>query len=295
MIYTVTLNPSIDYSLYPSSFKPGEISRSQFEKYTFGGKGLNVSAILKRLGVENCALGFCGGFSGREIERLVLRAGISCDFCEVFENSRINVKIISEEESAINAAGPVIRLSEEEELLSKLSFLSKEDTVIISGKSPESESGKLLENVIEAASACRLIADMEGKELSLALSTNPFLVKPNKEELAAFFGKENISDEEVCALAKELRALGAQNVLVSLGKDGAILLADDGKTYRAKAPKVDVVSTVGAGDSCLAGFVAGLSRGYTFALLLSMAAGAAMAQSPHLAEAEEIMQVFSQM
>lgn len=295
MIYTVTLNPSIDYSVYPECFRTGEILRSQYEKYTFGGKGLNVSAILTRLGVENCALGFCGGFSGREIERLARRAGILCDFCEIFETSRINVKIISEEESAINALGPMIRLSEEEKLLEKLSGLSGDDTVIISGKSPQSESGRLLENVIEAASKSRLIADMEGKDLSLALSEKPFLVKPNKEELSAFFGKESMSGDEVVVYARKLKELGAQNVFVSLGKDGALLVAEDGQVYRAKAPEVKAVSTVGAGDSCLAGFVAGYDRGYEFALALAMAAGAATAQSPYLAEAEEIMQIFSQM
>ncbi len=295
VIYTLTLNPSIDYSMLVGQFREGEINRSSAEVSGFGGKGINVSAILTRLGVENCALGFCGGFSGKEIERLARLSGLKCDFCEISGNSRINVKIISEKETAINGNGPYIRLEEEKKLILKLSALSENDTVIISGKSPESESGRLLENVINATAHTRLVADMEGDDLLFAIEKKPFLIKPNREELQGIFQKENLSDGEIAECAASLRGKGAKNVLVSLGKEGAILAADDGKLYRVRAPHVDVVSTVGAGDSCLAGFMAGYPNGISFALSLSMAAGAATAQSAALAETEEIMKIFSEM
>ena len=295
MIYTITLNPSIDYSMFPEKFLEGEINRSEAELTTFGGKGINVSAILSRLGVENRALGFVGGFSGKEIERLARRSGIECDFCEISENSRINVKVISDCETAINGKGPFIREGEERELLEKLSALSEEDTVIISGKSPESESGELLTNIIEASAHTRLVADMEGDDLLFAVERKPFLIKPNREELEALFGKTLGDEGKVASFAAELRARGAKNVLVSLGGDGAILAADDGKIYRARAPRVEVKSTVGAGDSCLAGFVAGYDKGFSFALSLAMAAGSATAASTALAEGEEIMRIFSEM
>ena len=295
MIYTLTLNPSIDYSMFPVLFSAGEINRSEEELVSFGGKGINVSAILSRLGVENRALGFVGGFSGKEIERLSCRAGIECDFCEISENSRINVKIISDKETAINGKGPLIREEEEQKLLEKLSALSEEDTVIISGKSPESESGELLCRVIDAAAHTRLVADMEGEDLLFAIERKPFLIKPNREELEAISGRTLSDEGEVARLAAELRARGAKNVLVSLGGDGAILAADDGKIYRARAPRVEVRSTVGAGDSCLAGFIAGYDKGFDFALSLAMAAGSATAASAALAEGEEIMKIFSEM
>ncbi|MBQ5777259.1 MAG: hexose kinase, partial [Oscillospiraceae bacterium] len=276
-------------------FSAGEINRSEEELVSFGGKGINVSAILSRLGVGNRALGFVGGFSGKEIERLSRRAGIECDFCEISENSRINVKIISDKETAINGKGPLIREEEEQKLLEKLSALSEEDTVIISGKSPESESGELLCRVIDAAAHTRLVADMEGEDLLFAIERKPFLIKPNREELEAISGRTLSDEGEVARLAAELRARGAKNVLVSLGGDGAILAADDGKIYRARAPRVEVRSTVGAGDSCLAGFIAGYDKGFDFALSLAMAAGSATAASAALAEGEEIMKIFSEM
>ncbi len=295
MIYTITLNPSIDYLMYPKSFSDGKINRSEKEIANFGGKGLNVSSVLSSLGVENRALGFAGGFSGREIIRLAHRAGIECDFCEIAEDSRINVKIISDSETAINGSGPLVRLEEEKKLLLKLSALSSEDTVIVSGKSAMSESGNLLRGIIDTVSHTRLIADMEGDDLLYATEKGAFLIKPNREELLALFGEEDTSDETVVRCAGKLKELGAENVLVSLGGDGAILLSDDGKVYRMRAPQIEVKSTVGAGDSCLAGFVAGYEKGPEFALSLAMAAGAATTASEGIASAEEIIGVLSEM
>ncbi len=295
MVYTITLNPSIDYLMYPKSFAVGAINRSDCERALFGGKGLNVSFVLSALGVKNRALGFAGGFSGKEIIRLASRAGIECDFCEIADDSRINAKIISDSETAINGKGPFIRQSEEEALLKKLSELSEEDTVILSGKGVDSESGALLCNITEAVSHTRFIADMEGEDLLRAIEKKPFLIKPNRDELLAIFGEEDATDEACAGYACKLQQKGAQNVLVSLGGDGAILASDDGKIYRMRAPRVEVVSTVGAGDSCLAGFVAGYDRGAEFALALAMAAGAATAASEGIADAEEILKILSEM
>lgn len=295
MIYTVTLNPSIDYSLYMKCFLKGEINRSENEVVSFGGKGLNVSAMLRNLGVGSTALGFCGGFTGKEIERLVKKHGIKCDFTEIRDMSRINVKILDDNESAINGKGPFIRLEEEEELIGKLASLSEEYTVIISGKSVESESGKLLERVLSASSHTRLVIDMAGDDLSLALRYKPFLIKPNREELSALFEKNTMSEEELCQSARELLSRGVGNILLSLGGDGAMLFTGEGKAYRARAPRIEVVNTVGAGDSLLAGFLAGEERGVELALALAVAAGSATAASSGIADGTSVMEIFSEM
>lgn len=295
MIYTVTLNPSIDYSVFPAEFRTGEINRSEREVHSFGGKGINVSAMLANLGTESCALGFVGGFSGAEIERLARRAGVECDFCEISEPSRINVKIISDTESAVNGKGPFIRLEEERELLEKLSCLTEEDTVVVSGSAPESESGALLQNVLDAAENARLVVDMDGAALKYAIEKKPYLIKPNYEELCTLFGKAEMSDNEVASAAAGLRREGVGNVLVSLGGRGALLASSDGNIYRVAAPQVDVVSTVGAGDSFLAGFLAGEERGAQFALSLASAAGSATAACERIADAADVMEIFARM
>ncbi len=295
MIYTVTLNPSVDYSVFPERFRAGEINRSEREVHSFGGKGINVSAMLANLGVESTALGFIGGFSGREIERLAMRAGVKCDFCGIGEPSRINVKIISDTESAVNGKGPFICLEEENALLEKLATLTEEDTVIVSGSAPESESGALLKNVLDSTENARLVVDMDGASLKYALTKRPYLIKPNHEELCALFGKAKMSDNEVAAAAAELREEGISNVLVSLGGRGALLASSDGNIYRVAAPQVDVVSTVGAGDSFLAGFLAGEERGAQFALALASAAGSATAACEGIADAADVMGIFARM
>ncbi len=289
LIYTITLNPSIDYSVFPSRMSLGQINRSEHELSSYGGKGINVSVMLNNLGVDNVALGFVGGYSGREIVRLLHRRGIRCDFTEVNDDSRINIKIISDAETAVNGKGPFIRLEEEEALLCKLKALDKDDIVILSGSPCESESGKLIENVIAAVSHTRFVADMEGKSLALAIEKKPFLIKPNDEELSALLGRKEMSEEELIAGAVALRGDGVGNVLVSRGKDGAILAADDGNVYKMKSPEIEVISTVGAGDSLLAGFVAGLDRGFPFALGLGIAAGSATAASEEIADGQEVL------
>ncbi|MBQ7054358.1 MAG: hexose kinase, partial [Oscillospiraceae bacterium] len=283
------------YSVFPAEFRAGEINRSEREVHSFGGKGINVSAMLTNLGAESTALGFIGGFSGREIERLARRAGVKCDFCEISEPSRINVKIISDTESAVNGKGPFVRLEEERAFIEKLASLSEKDTVVVSGSAPESESGSLLQNVLDAAEKARLVVDMDGAALEYALTKKPYLIKPNYEELCALFGKAEMSDNEVAAAAAGLRRDGVGNVLVSLGGRGALLASSDGNIYRVAAPQVDVVSTVGAGDSFLAGFLAGEERGAQFALSLAAAAGSATAACERIADAADVMEIFARM
>ncbi|MBQ6846420.1 MAG: 1-phosphofructokinase family hexose kinase [Oscillospiraceae bacterium] len=298
MIYTITLNPSIDYSMTVKDMNVTKINRSEEELSSFGGKGINVSAMLGNLGIDSTALGFSGGYTGMEIERLCKRCGIACDFVKIREDSRINVKILSESECAINGKGPMIYLEEEEELLKKLSALSEKDMVILSGNAPESESGKLLENVMEAVSHTIFVADMDGVNLDLAIDKRPYLIKPNEYELAALFGKERFLEErEIIAAAANLRDEGVKNVLVSCGGSGAILAAEDGNFYKIKAPEVQVVNTVGAGDSLLAGFVAARERGkpFDFSLALAVASGSATAASSGIAEGEMVLSLLADM
>lgn len=293
VIYTVTLNPSIDYLMHPDSFSAGALNRSEYEKHTYGGKGINVSAMLSNLGVPNVALGFVGGYSGKEIERLCLRAGVECDFCEISEPSRINVKVCAAPETEINGKGPFIRLEEERELLGRLSALSEEDTVVISGSAPESESGELLENVLEACRSVRLVADMSGRSLEAAIKRKPHLIKPNIAELCELLGVSEMTEKEAASAAIRLREQGVGNVAVSLGKQGALLASEDGNIYRMRAPEIVPVSTVGAGDSFLAGFLAGEANSPQFALALGVAAGSATASCDGIADGALVMEVFS--
>ena len=295
VIYTVTLNPSIDYLMHPAAFSAGEINRSEYEKHTYGGKGINVSAMLANLGVKTRALGFVGGYSGEEIAHLARRAGIECDFCKICEPSRINVKICASPETEINGKGPFIRIEEERLLLEKLYELTEEDTVIISGSAPESESGVLVENVLDACGMARIVADMSGEALQSAIMRRPYLIKPNIAELCELFGTSEMTEEEVAGAAAKLRSQGVRNVAVSLGEKGAILASEDENIYRMRAPQIDVVSTVGAGDSFLAGFLAGEKNSPQFALALGVAAGSATASCDGIADGALVMDIFSKM
>ncbi len=288
MIYTVTTNPALDYLMYTESAKLGQVNRSTSERIFVGGKGINVSIILSRLGVLNTALGFAGGFTGDEICRRIALAGVLCDFVRTDGQSRINVKLRSDEETAINGKGPLVSYADEEKLLEKLRLAGEGDIVVISGASANSESGKLTENILKAASKAKIVADMEGDELLMSLPYEPLLIKPNAEELAQIFGKDELRDEEIVSCAFELREKGARNVLVSLGSRGAILAAEDGGIYRKEALRGEVKSTVGAGDSMVAGFISALPLGYRRALEVAVAAGSATAFSDDLASVEEL-------
>lgn len=296
MIYTLTANPSLDYLVYADGFKAGKINRSTSEKLLCGGKGINVSVMLSRLGVQNTALGFVGGFVGREIERLVKAEGVICDFTEIFETSRINVKIFSQDETALNARGPHVSEEEQNELFEKLSALEEDDMLVFSGKlTAGAEKEELLTKALSANRRPKLAVDMEGEDLKTAIEYRPYLIKPNVDELCGIFGTDRMDENDIASAARKLQKEGCENVLVSRGKDGAILASDDGNIYRIKAPQGRVISTVGAGDSMLAGFLAGISRGAQYALALGTAAGSATAFSEGLAGAEEVCGVLCSM
>mgnify|MGYP004657736577 CR=1 FL=1 len=294
MIYTLTANPSLDYLLYAESFNAGKINRSRSEKLICGGKGINVSVMLSRLGVRNTALGFVGGFVGEEIKRLVRAEGVICGFTEISHNSRINVKIFSESETALNACGPFVSEEEENVLLERLAELGEDDTLVFSGKLAGDSVG-FLEKTLSINRKPKLVVDMEGEDLKKAIEYRPYLIKPNEEELCALFGTDCMDEEKTAAAASKLRREGCENVLVSRGESGAILASDDGNIYRIKAPRGKVISTVGAGDSMLAGFLAGISRGAEYALALGTAAGSATAFSEDLADSETVCRVLCSM
>ncbi len=290
MIYTITTNPSLDYSMHLARFTEGAVNRSVREDITFGGKGINVSVVLARLGIESVALGFVAGFVGDEIERRVCAEGVACDFVHTEGQSRINVKLYAECESAVNGAGPRISIEDEKLLLKKLKNVGKDDIVILSGASASSEGGNLTENVLEVAKDAKIVVDMEGEALNMALSYRPFLIKPNLEELSGLFPDCDITEDNVAYFASRLRERGAENVLVSLGERGAILAASDGRIYRKEAPKGELKSTVGAGDSMVAGFIGSIEHGFLRALENAVAAGSATAFSEGLASKSALLE-----
>lgn len=297
MIYTVTFSPAIDYVVYMDDLKQGETNRSKRETYHFGGKGINVSTVLSRLNVKNTAMGFVSGFTGQALEEGLCEAGLDTDFVHLEEGiTRINIKIKTDQETEINAQGATIPKEKLEELLGKLDALSQGDTLIVSGNVPNTLPKDIYETMMARLDGrgIRLVADATGPLLKKILKYRPFLIKPNKRELEELTGGEIRTEQELAARAKALQDQGARNVLVSLGGDGAYLLCEDGASYRMEAIEVKAVNTVGAGDSMIAGFLAGYlkSGDYRCALRLGVAAGAATACSEGLAERETIMELF---
>lgn len=282
MIYTVTLNPSLDYIVRLPSFTPGEVNRSLGETIVVGGKGINVSVMLHALGVESTALGFVAGFSGEEIRRLLRKGDIHERFITLHEGfSRINVKLKTDVESEINGAGPVIAPEELAALKTMLSDLRDGDTLVLSGSVPQSVSQSIYREIAEMLvhKDVMIAVDASGALLSDILPFHPFLIKPNHHELGAFFGVTIENAEQAVHYAKRMQQRGARNVLVSMAGDGAVLVSMDGDVYGASAPKGEVINSVGAGDSMLAGFLAGYLDGgsYERALALGIAAGSASA------------------
>lgn len=291
MIYTVTFNPAIDYVMYADTIQSGETNRSSSEEIYFGGKGINVSLVLKELGVESKALGFIAGFTGLAIEEYLEKTGIKTDFVKLDRGfSRINVKIKSGEETEINGRGPDIPSDKVEEFLLKTDEIKNGDTLILSGSIPGSMPNDIYEKILEKLSCkdIRIVVDATGDLLKNTLKYKPFLIKPNKDELAELFGKNLETKEDIITCAKKLKEMGAQNVLVSMACDGAILLDAEGKVHATSAKKGTVVNSVGAGDSMVAGFLAGAHKGYDYALKLGNASGAATAFSKGLASKAEI-------
>ena len=305
MIYTITFNPALDYITQVENFKIGEINRTKTETILPGGKGLNVSIVLKNLGIENTALGFVAGFTGEELIRKLETQGVKTDFVKVKDGiTRINVKISSVndnsvEETALNGMGPQITKENIEELMNKIQNMTVDDFVILSGSIPKNIDNNIYEKICEILNekGITFIVDSTQELLINVLKYKPFLIKPNKEELKETVKRNIHTKEDIINSAKTLQEMGAQNVLVSLGDDGAILLTREGKTYYSEAPKGDVVNTVGSGDSMVAGFLAGYykAKDYEYALKMGVSAGSASAFSVELATKEKVDSILKQL
>lgn len=293
MIYTLTLNPSLDYTIVLDNFHIGKVNRTAEENLYPGGKGINVSIVLKRLGVESVALGFLAGFTGDEIERLAKEAGCSTDFIRLKDGySRINVKIRMGKESEINARGPEITGEDMDALFGRLDGLAPEDLLVLAGSIPAGLPSDSYERILRRLKEKKVkaVVDAEKDLLVNALKYRPFLIKPNRDELGAIFGVKLKSGDEIIHYAKRLQKMGAENVLVSMAGDGAILAASDGRILRALPPSGKVVNSVGSGDSMVAGFLAGYLHTGDFenALKVGICAGSATAFSEWLAPPDRI-------
>lgn len=293
MIYTVTANPAVDYTIFIQDLKIGKVNKAQKEAILYGGKGINVSIVLKNLGISSTALGFTAGFTGQAIEDGVSALGIKTDFIRLRSGTnRINIKIRSAEETDINGHGPDIPDDAINELLAKTEKAGDGDILILSGSVPDNCPHDLYERIMEKIRKrdVKVIVDATKDLLLNTLKYEPFLIKPNEYELGDLFGKNIESDEEITLYARKLQEKGARNVLVSLGQKGAVLFTETGELFRQAAPIGTVVNTVGAGDSMVAGFIAGyLDRNdYIYALKMGVAAGSASAFSLGLAKKEMI-------
>lgn len=291
MIYTVTFNPALDYAMHIKCLKFGETNRSFFEEITIGGKGINVSVILNRLGMENIALGFVAGFTGEELKDKAREIGIKTDFITLKKGeTRINVKLKGETETEINAKGPYIDECALKEFFKKIENIKNGDTLVLSGSVPSSLPNDIYEQILEKLKDknIKICVDATGDLLKNTLKYKPFVIKPNVAELEELAGLKLETREAIISAAKTLQDMGALNVLVSMGKDGAILLDSSGNTYYERAKDIELVNSVGSGDSMLAGFIFGAEKGFEYALKLGNAAGGATAASHTLATKEEI-------
>ena len=302
MIYSVTFNPSLDYIVNVPGFTCGRVNRTREEKIFPGGKGINVSMVLKNLGYENTALGFYAGFTGNELQRLVEEKGICADFIPVAEGmSRINVKIRGDEESEINGQGPAILDDDIEKLYEKLERLRDGDILVMAGSIPDVMPQTIYMDIMKylADRNLKIVVDATKDLLVNVLQYHPFLIKPNNHELGEIFGVTLKERSEVIPYAKKLQKMGAKNVLISMAGDGAVLVAEDGNIYESEAPKGKVVNSVGAGDSMVAGFLAGYlqSGSYQDAFHMGVCTGSASAFSEELAtkaEVEQLLKSFAQ-
>ncbi len=299
MIYTVTFNPAVDYVVKTGDMELGAVNRSNSEEIYFGGKGINVSFVLKELGIDSKALGFIAGFTGDAIKKGVEEKGIDSDFVQL-ENgfSRINIKIKSGEETELNGQGPHIDDKAIKELFNKLDNLKDGDTIVLAGSIPNTLPSDIYEQILQHISGknIKAVVDATGELLLKVLKYKPFLIKPNNHELGEMFGVKLNSMEEITEYADKLQAMGAQNVLISMAGDGAILIDEYGKRHVCGVCKGTVRNSVGAGDSMVAGFIAGIQEGdYEYALKLGTATGGATAFSDGLAEKKEIFELLEQL
>lgn len=299
MVYTVTFNPAVDYIVHTKELRAGATNRSDSEEIYFGGKGINVSIVLSELGVKSKALGFVAGFTGAAIERGVSEKGIDADFVHLSGGfSRINVKIKSDEETELNGQGPKIPDEAVQQLFAKLDELQDGDTLVLAGSIPSSLPSDIYERILARLSGrkIRTVVDATKDLLVKVLKYQPFLIKPNNFELGEIFGVELHTADEIVKYAEKLHEMGARNVLVSMAGDGAVLLDETGKTHVCGVCRGTVKNSVGAGDSMVAGFIAGCEKaGYEYALKLGTAAGGATAFSEGLATKEKINELLQQL
>lgn len=298
MIFTVTFNPSLDYIVRVDEMRLGTINRTNYEQLLPGGKGINVSIVLGNLGHPSRALGFSAGVTGAALEKLLADTGVDADLVHVKAGfTRINAKVKAVEETELNGQGPRIAPEDVDALFSKLDVLGQDDTLVISGSVPNTLPSDMYEQVMErlAGRGVRIVVDAERDLLTRVLPYRPFLVKPNNHELGDIFGVTLKTRDEVVPYARRMQEMGAQNVLVSMAGEGGVLVAADGQVYQSPAAKGTVVNSVGAGDSCVAGFLAGLMEtgSYQTAFRMGLAAGSASAFSDHLATRPEVEDLMS--
>lgn len=298
MVYTLTFNPALDFIMKVDNLSTDDINRTTSEEILYGGKGINVSAILRELDIDSVSLGFIAGFTGGELKRLMEEDGLKSDFVELDEGmTRINVKVRSDKELDINSGGPNIPQAKIDELFMKLDALKEGDYLILAGSVPSSIPDDIYSRIIEkvVSKGVKVAVDTTGDKLMNTLKYKPFLIKPNHHELGEIFGKTLKDTEEIIHYAKELQKLGAVNVIVSRGGDGSILVDENGCEYIAPAVPGKLVSSVGCGDSMVAGFIAGTLKKpgeYGDALKLATACGSATAFSIRLARKEEINAIY---
>ena len=297
MIYTITFNPSLDYIVSAKNFEMGKTNRTTGEQLLAGGKGINVSTVLHNLGIENTALGFVAGFTGKEIVRMTAEMGLVSDFI-MLENgfSRINVKMKDFDGTELNGMGPVIDEAAMEKLWHQLEGLGEGDILVLAGSISKGMSSSVYGDIMSrlAKQEVAFVVDATGDLLLNVLKYQPFLIKPNNHELGEIFGVELLTRESVVPYAKKLQEMGAKNVLVSMAGEGAVLVDETGNVHELAAPSGVLVNAVGAGDSMVAGFLAGWmeKRDYAHAFKMGVASGSASAFSEFLASAEEVQEVF---
>jgi 1-phosphofructokinase len=297
MIYTCTITPSIDYTTYLSDFHTGTLNRSNEVFYYPGGKGINVSRVLKRLDVDSVALGFAGGFTGNYIEQFLLKEGIDTDFIQTDDITRINVKIKAQEETELNGPGPVINAQQQSALMNKIKTLKTGDWFVLAGSLPDSIP---LSFFMEIASICNeqdvhFVLDTSGPALKDLVHTEPFLIKPNEHELGELFDTIIVNKQQASHYAKRLVNQGVQHVIVSMGEEGALLVTKD-LLISAKAPKGKVVNTVGSGDSLISGFIASYTKDKDAekAFRYGVASGSATAFRSDLCEKSDVEELLEQ-
>lgn len=293
MIYTVTFNPSIDYIVSVKDFRPGMTNRTSSELMLAGGKGINVSIVLGNLGIKSTALGFIAGFTGDEIVRRLHNSGINSEFIKINDGiSRINIKLKSIDGTEINGQGPHIDSSHIEQLMNRLRRLESGDVLVLAGSIPAGISDNIYKDIMDMLKdkGVQIVVDATSRLLTNVLEYKPFFIKPNQHELGDLFNVTLNTQEEVIPYALELKKMGAVNVCVSMGGKGAILVADDGNVYKAKAPDGILKNSVGAGDSLVAGFLSGWieKKDYEYAFRKGVATGSASAFSERLATNGEV-------